>query len=103
MEREPKEKCPYCGSACHADFVDIGIGFQQCGPYFCENCKASSIGTYDSPRQLTPKEIETGWYAPGKPVSDKANTLNGKLVDHVEALELYRVGLLDIKDRGNHD
>lgn len=39
-----KEKCPYCGTECEADWVDVGVGFVQCGPYYCENCGASEIG-----------------------------------------------------------
>lgn len=26
-----------------ADFVDVGVGFAQCGPYHCDNCDASEI------------------------------------------------------------
>lgn len=43
----PTEKCPYCGSTCEADWVDVGIGMTQCGPYYCLDCKASEIGLYD--------------------------------------------------------
>jgi len=96
-EREPKVKCPYCGASCHADWVDVGIAFQQCGPYFCEACHASEIGHYDSPRELSEREKKTRWYAPGEPVSDKANTVGGKLVDHVTAKKLYELGVLDKK------
>ena len=31
----PSKPCPYCGSECEADWVDIGVGMQQCGPYYC--------------------------------------------------------------------
>lgn len=31
-------KCPKCGAIAVADFVDIGVGMQQCGPYSCETC-----------------------------------------------------------------
>lgn len=41
---EPKEKCPYCGDECNADFVDNGVGMVQCGPYHCFSCGASEIG-----------------------------------------------------------
>jgi hypothetical protein len=30
--------CPKCGAIAAADFVDIGVGMQQCGPYACEHC-----------------------------------------------------------------
>jgi len=62
-EREPVEKCPYCGASCDAPFVDIGLGFQQVGPYNCE-CGAVQIGPYDKPSDLSDDEKRTGWYAP---------------------------------------
>ena len=30
--------CPACGLIATADFVDIGVGMQQCGPFGCEAC-----------------------------------------------------------------
>lgn len=30
--------CPNCGHVARADFVDIGVGMQQCGPFGCEKC-----------------------------------------------------------------
>lgn len=37
---EQTEKCPRCGSVCHAEWVDIGFGPFSCqaGPFHCENC-----------------------------------------------------------------
>jgi hypothetical protein len=93
----PSKNCPYCGTECEADWVDVGVGMVQCGPYYCENCGASEIGPYDSPRELTEQENKTGWYGPGKPISDKANTFMGKPVDHKTAKALYNIGLLDKK------
>lgn len=40
----PTQDCPYCESEMEADFVDVGIGMQQCGPYHCHACGASEIG-----------------------------------------------------------
>lgn len=40
----PSEKCPYCGDSMEADFVDVGVGMMQCGPYHCYSCGASEIG-----------------------------------------------------------
>ena len=34
-EKEPIRRCPYCEGITHADFVDVGVGFMQCGPYHC--------------------------------------------------------------------
>lgn len=44
----PTTKCPYCGTECEADWVDNGLGMVQCGPYYCENCGASQIGSFDN-------------------------------------------------------
>jgi hypothetical protein len=96
----PTNKCPYCGTECEADWVDVGVGKVQCGPYYCENCKASSIGAYDDTTRATPEENKIGWYGPGKPVSDKANTCLGIPVDHKTAKKLYEAGLLDEKAEG---
>jgi hypothetical protein len=30
--------CPECGKKCEAEFVDNGVGMQQCGPYVCDPC-----------------------------------------------------------------
>jgi len=30
--------CPRCGETAVADFVDNGVGMQQCGPFSCEAC-----------------------------------------------------------------
>lgn len=88
----PVYACPYCQAPCHADFVDVEVGLQQCGPYYCHNCGASEIGTYDSPRELSAAEEKCGWYEPGQPVSDKANTIGGVPVSHKEALAEYKLG-----------
>lgn len=40
----PTQKCPYCKSEMEADWVDVGVGMQQCGPYHCYECHASEIG-----------------------------------------------------------
>lgn len=89
-EHEPTENCPYCGTVCRADFVDIGVGMQQCGPYHCDNCFASEIGPYDDERPLTAEERRTGWYAPGAEPGSSANVIGGRIVSHVQARETYR-------------
>ena len=92
---EPTENCPYCGTICRADFVDIGVGFQQCGPYHCENCGASEIGPYDDERVLTEEENKTGWYVPGAKPGSSANVIDGKIVSHIQAKEAYRQEFVD--------
>ena len=98
-EKEPTAPCPYCGTETFADFVDIGVGMQQCMPFHCDGCGASEIGGFDPPRELSPDEKRTGWYAPGQPPSTLVPTLDGEPVfDHREALALYGAGLLDDKE-----
>ena len=31
-------ECPNCHAIAEADFVDIGVGMQQCGPFHCDSC-----------------------------------------------------------------
>ncbi|MBE7897958.1 hypothetical protein G7L40_02345 [Paenibacillus polymyxa] len=102
MFEHPTEKCPYCSCECHADWVDTGFGhmgaYVQCGPYYCQACGASEIGAYDNPRELSEQEEQTGWYKPGSPVSDKANTYNGKPVDHKTAKEFGNIYETPLED-----
>lgn len=112
---EPLKDCPYCKSEMEADWVDVGVGIVQCGPYHCMNCGASEIGPemkYEelkdengnyagmgkllNPEKFTEEEINTGYYK-GK-ISPYANTVNGEIVDHVTAKEMYNIGMLDEKD-----
>lgn len=93
-EQEPKERCPYCRSLCCADFVDVGVGYQQCGPFHCERCGASQIGPYDKERALTDIEDETGWYAPNTQPGSSANVdQSGRIIRYFEADTLYRTSL----------
>ena len=104
-EPEPKERCPYCGALCCADFVDIGVGMQQCGPYHCEACGASEIGPYDDPRTLTEVEEDKGWYAPGEAPGSSANVDDqGRIIRYFEADTLYRQsqGVAPRYDRHGH-
>jgi hypothetical protein len=89
-EPEPTKQCPYCGATCHADFVDIGVGMTQCGPYHCLPCGASEIGPFDKPRDLTPAERASGWYAPGAEPGSSANVIGGRIVRHDEMRDIYK-------------
>ena len=92
-EQEPKERCPYCGALCCADFVDVGVGYAQCGPYHCEACEASEIGAFDNydEADMSLRERQTGWYEPGKPAGQSANVdKKGKHIRFFEADTLYR-------------
>ena len=89
-QHQPTEQCPYCGIRCDADFVDIGVGFTQCGPYHCLACDASEIGPYDEGRELSEDENRTGWYAPGRSPGSSANVIGGKVVSHQVMRATYR-------------
>lgn len=89
-EHEPTELCPYCGTVCRADFVDIGVGYQQCGPYHCDQCRASEIGPYDAERELSADEERTGWYAPDSEPGSSANVIGGRIVSHAQARDTYQ-------------
>lgn len=88
-DKEPMAPCPYCGATCRADFADIGVGYQQCGPYQCEKCRASEIGPYDKARDLVEAEKATGWYLPESEPGSSANVIGGKIVSHDEARAAY--------------
>jgi len=121
-----KQNCPYCKAECEADWVDVGVGHVQCGPYYCDNCGASEIGSYDKlgydrkvefehydnmmktggnekfmvpdGAKITQDEFDNGWYKPGTPLGSSVNTCGGKYVKHDEAEILYKIGLLDEKE-----
>lgn len=88
--------CPYCGFPCSADYVDVGVGMQQCGPYFCQACKACQHHPEDS-EPTDDAGIITGWHLPGAPISRHNNTVDGILVGHREAKAAYNRGRLDEK------
>lgn len=57
-------KCPYCGfemDSSYADWVDIGVGNQQCGPYECP-CGAVQVSHDCS--QADEHERRVGFYRP---------------------------------------
>lgn len=87
---EPVENCPYCATPCRADFVDVGVGFTQCGPFHCEQCGASEIGPYDKERLLSPVEMLNGWYAPASDPGSSANVIGGKVVSYAQMNAAYR-------------
>lgn len=50
-----KPVCPACGGPVEAEFVDIGVGSEQCGPYSCEKCHwVQAIPPLDDPDGLPP-------------------------------------------------
>jgi len=89
-EREPITPCPYCGTPCNADYVDVGVGMIQCGPFHCTRCMASEIGPHDPERILTQRELNTGWYEPGAEPSKYANVVGGAVVSAEAMRHIYR-------------
>lgn len=90
-EKEPTEPCPYCGTECHADFCDVGVGFQQVGPYHCDGCHASEVGPYENVEARPDYDSKTGWYRPNSPAGEHANVDDkGRHISWQEADTLYR-------------
>lgn len=89
-QHEPTEECPYCKTICRADFVDIGVGMQQCGPFHCDSCGASEIGAFDAERELTDAEKKFGWYSPGAEPGSSANVIGGRIVSHIQMRGAYQ-------------
>ena len=87
---DPLRPCPYCTHPISADWVDVGVGWIQCGPYHCPVCNASEIGPeYNKVvHRLTEEEKNTGFYK--SEISPLANQHKGKLVSHKVAEVLYR-------------
>lgn len=110
----PTQPCPYCNALMDADWVDVGVGMVQCGPYHCWECGASEIGpersTYETHRFDgewdyvnisigTQKEIDdklgldederrTGFYK--RKISPHCNQIGGKPIDYKTADSIYR-------------
>jgi len=82
--------CPFCDNPCDADWVDVGIGHVQCGPYHCVVCGASEIGGFDASRELTSLEKAYGWYGPGSEPGSSANVVAGKVVSANAMNDIYR-------------
>lgn len=88
---EPKSPCPFCGTLTWADFVDVGVGFTQCGPYHCDKCGAYQIGPNDEPKKLTEDEQKYGWYEPATSKKfTSGNVINDNFVTHEIARKKYR-------------
>lgn len=92
------ERCPYCGHPCEADYVDVGVGMVQCGPFHCDNCLASEIGPNDKPRELSDVEERTGWYAPNSEPGSSANVIGGKIVSANAMRSVYREAFVNNPD-----
>lgn len=59
---DQKLKCPWCDEdAFEGEYVDVGVGYQQVTPHFCDNCYSFQIGPYDD-KEATGEEKRRGWY-----------------------------------------
>lgn len=86
--------CPYCkADDCEAEWVDVGVGLVQSGPYVCRNCGASEIGVYDK-KEVTSEEKNSGWYYPNNH-SEHVSTIGGVIIHSKDALLMYQAGLVD--------
>lgn len=86
---EHTEQCPYCNTTCGADWVDVGVGLVQCGPFNCAACGASECGPYDSDEDQARRDPKTGWYRPGDPPGSSANVIGGQIATATEAKAAY--------------
>lgn len=58
-------KCPWCGSTnVEADWVDIGVGSEQAGPYMCHDCQSTQMNPYheEDNKNATQEELDMGWW-----------------------------------------
>lgn len=90
-------KCPYCGLLMECDTVDIGVGFAQCGPYYCDGCGASEIGPEGVTGAVTPMRPRRASTRTAT-APTRTHTVGGNLcVSHQVAKAAYRLGRLDPK------
>lgn len=89
------EECPYCQTVCDADFVDVGVGEVQCGPFHCDECGASQIGPCDEERILTEDEKKYNWYSPASEPGSSANVIHGRHVSHQQMKATYENEFID--------
>lgn len=38
MDTHLERECPECEKPCYANFIDIGVGYLQMGPFHCRSC-----------------------------------------------------------------
>jgi len=55
--------CPFCDSTrVDAEYVDIGVGFQQVTPYTCLDCDSQQMNPYHDNSRATEEERRFGWW-----------------------------------------
>lgn len=62
-------RCPFCSSTnTDAEFVDVGVGFEQVTPYICGDCEAMQIAPHQySEGRGTEEERAVGWFRGRRP------------------------------------
>ncbi len=76
-DSQPVEECPCCGDEAHAEFCDIGVGFQQISPYHCFGCGATEG---EGPPFNPDGTRSHGWSVPPRP-SERGETVTGHYVN----------------------
>lgn len=56
------DPCPFCNGPTDAEFVDIGVGFQQVSPARCNDCGAVQFNPYDDELPASEEEHRAGWH-----------------------------------------
>jgi len=80
--------CPYCESETFAGFVKG----KQISPYSCLQCDAVEIGMTDEDRGMSKRELETGWWEPGRELpetSDDEKHINHYFKENSETVTSY--------------
>jgi len=79
--------CPFCKSEnVEVPYVDIGVGYQQCGPAFCYDCNAHQACPDDTMSSALKEEKDVGWYR-GPTYKDEPAPAR------IQAVEIQRVCL----------
>lgn len=98
METNQRRICPECNGVCLAEWVDIGVGIQQVGPYHCQSCG----WTQDCPHK---NDNLCNTCASATFCSHNKNTNRGKNISLQEfkdkmAKQLFGSTLTDAKETG---
>ncbi len=59
-------ECRWCKHKTYAEFVDVGVGFQQVTGGECYNCGAYEMGPYQTGGRISEVEMATMWIGPAE-------------------------------------
>lgn len=62
--------CRWCGAPTEAEFVDIGVGYQQVTGGICWGCNCIERGPYMNDGLISEVEQATMWSGPAEDCSD---------------------------------